>query len=1141
MKRILFVFFIFLGVNPNGFTQSKPEVKINTGHAGGLHCFVFAQGGKYLLTGSGAGEIKLWDISSGKELKSYVGHTSKITSLSFAPDGKTFVSASWDFTVKIWDFQSGKVIHTLTGHKSYVNAASYSPDAKFIISCSDDKTIKKWDAEKGIFLNNEQISDKWNYYCVSYVTGQDIYLYGSSYDFLASSNQKSLQLNGGSISLIAVSPDGKTAAVHGSNKSFYMVDLASFTLIKEIVAHPKNGIDGLAISPDGKYVISAQKDLKTQCDTVKLWDASNGLLIKSFINLAAPIGFAPDGKYIIGQSKGSIRMIDYLSGQELKTFAQPSAAIRSLVFSPDGKTILAGTSDKSVKLWDVQTASLISTLTGHKNAVEEVIFSPDGLFALTSTKEVGDENNSIIIWDLNAAKIKYQLNNDCSFGFTFSPDGSIAIYNAGRSFKTVDLSTGKSAKIFDFYGFPFNVNYVSNSKQAFVSDGNDLFLVDIENRSKLKTYHNKSLVIEALLSPDGKFIAVQSFQLSVFNKESTELIWSQPLLNQLPRSIAFTKDGSQLITGHADNTIRVWDTFTGKELRTVTGHAGAITAIAISPDGKRMVSGAADNSIKLWDLSNFDLIYTMSANDDGSKWIVFNEDGYWDASPRGGELVRIVKDMEAYNIDQIAVTSNRPDLILKSAGSNNQELINHYSNLYKKRLKRLNLNQEQLSNEFHLPSAKIIGTKSNGKLIEISFSLSDDKYKLKRYNIFVNDFPMFGSYGKELNANKTDLTETIELVSGNNKIEVSCMNEKGMESYRAVTYANYDKMVEPDLYFLAFGVSEYLDKSLSLNYAHKDALDLESIMLDLKGRGYKNVFTKVLTNEQVTPEAIRAAKDFVKNAKTDDTFILFIAGHGKHDTDNEATYYFLTHNTDLNNLKGTAVDFETIEDLLQGIPPRNKLFLIDACESGEIDDEEQGHIIATAAGIELTSRGFKSVKPVIAIRQSAEKQSQTTGKRPYLYQKDRFIYNDLVRRSGAVVFSSSKGGELSYERSDFENGVFTEYIIKALTSNAADKDRNMQLSTEELRSYITEQVSKTTEGHQNPTIDRDNIFQKMDIKYMVNRTRENAMNIEMVRITGGTCQPIGLKKPANISDFLIGRYEVTQALWIEIMGTNPSI
>ena len=362
---------------------------------------------------------------------------------------------------------------------------------------------------------------------------------------------------------------------------------------------------------------------------------------------------------------------------------------------------------------------------------------------------------------------------------------------------------------------------------------------------------------------------------------------------------------------------------------------------------------------------------------------------------------------------------------------------------------------------------------NDGQVI-LNLAFSDSKVNLTRYNVYINDVPVFGALGKTISGRNIQVTEQFPICFGKNKVEVSCFNEYGNESFRTISSVESKINKSKDIYLLAFGVSKYNDPKLNLQYADKDALDLSKVIETYKGKGFENVFTKVLTNEQVTPDAIKAAKDFVKNAKVDDTFILFIAGHGMHDKDAEATYYYLTSNADINNLKGTAADFETIEDLLQGIPPRNKLFLMDACESGEIDDETYENLTGfeNLSGLGIASRGFKSTSTP-----TTNNQQQST-KRSYLYQKDRYIYNDLVRRSGAIVFSSSQGGELSYERSDIENGLFTEYIMKALITTEADKDGNGTVSTDELRIYVTEQVAKASGDLQHPTVDRDNIYQK---------------------------------------------------------------
>jgi WD40 repeat protein/uncharacterized caspase-like protein len=67
------------------------------------------------------------------------------------------------------------------------------------------------------------------------------------------------------------------------------------------------------------------------------------------------------------------------------------------------------------------------------------------------------------------------------------------------------------------------------------------------------------------------------------------------------RSVAFAPDGKQVLTGSMDNTARLWDARTGKELRTFTGYSNGVKCVAFSPDGKQVLIGGGDNTAQLRD------------------------------------------------------------------------------------------------------------------------------------------------------------------------------------------------------------------------------------------------------------------------------------------------------------------------------------------------------------------------------------------------------------------------------------------------------------------------------------------------------------------------------------------------------------
>ena len=376
---------------------------------------------------------------------------------------------------------------------------------------------------------------------------------------------------------------------------------------------------------------------------------------------------------------------------------------------------------------------------------------------------------------------------------------------------------------------------------------------------------------------------------------------------------------------------------------------------------------------------------------------------------------------------------------------------------------------------------------------------------LKSYQIFVNDVPVFATVQPVTGARHKG-SQTIILSHGLNKIEVSAQNTRGQESLRALMTVHNPSAVRGDLYYLGFGVSDYQHDGgrlctlapdnpeveaappflCDLRFAARDALDLQEHFRAAAAAGFTRAHVKTFIDSQVGDKSLEEARQFLSAATVHDTLVLFIAGHGVRDTTPERNYFYLDHDTRMDDLPGTALPFEQIEALLYESKPRNKLFLVDTCQSGEdLDLRALTKPLRNARGLAARAlrggnwRGFKPLGGITlgAPGQGASDATDVLVQRS-LRDRNRFIYRDLTRRSGAIVLASSQGEESSLEHPAWQNGAFTEEILRAMQSKAADKDGNKKVSTDELRDHVTHAVPLLTGERQHPNVERDNIYQK---------------------------------------------------------------
>jgi WD40 repeat protein len=1050
------------------------------------HSVRFSRDGARLLVGAGR-DVRLFDARSGSQLRAMHGHLEPVTQAVFSFDEKRIVSAAgseWrakENAIRVWDAETGEQLAKVEGHANKIWAVAMVPGDERVLSASGDGTVKLWELSTGRMIRDFVGQGG----CAKDDPGGSVIIDAQTM------KERPPDLSNRSVHALAVSPDGTRMLTAGGDCDVRLWEIESGKMLAALQGH-KSTVYGLAFSPDGKRAASTAGSETSGHKRMMIWNLESHALeheVSAFEDPVQSVAFSPDGTMIAtgsgtlnASTDNAVKLFDANSGKLDHSFEGRPDEITAVAVTSDARLAVAGTVRGGLQIWDLEQGALTKSISLHQSAIRSVALARDGRRAL-----VGADDGSIQLWDValgtpiaeigrhvfrpskkDADKGKIRLKGAAITSIAISADGRRALSGGwDRMVRLWDLEARRElAALQGHDGVVWAVAFAPDGRHLLSAGGDHVFghdptakVWDAATGSVVRTFAGHKRAITALaVAKDGSVVTgAHDGELVRWNWQTGDELARLGNMAGRVRALAFA--GDKLVVASDKRTLAQIDPATGAAAPELDGHADSINALAYAADRGVLVSGGDDASVRVWNQGQS--VALVAA---GSEWLLYSDDGFFDASQRGGDLVSAVEGSQAFRIDQLAVRNNRPDVLLARAGLGTPELFAHYRARHRRRLKALGIRESSLGAMYEAaPTARIKDIAVRDGNAEIAFDLEARQSQLLRYNVYVNDVPVLAGGGKPITGKSHSGRETIELGAGRNKIEVSALDDRGAESLRAFRIVDRPAVAQPELYFVGFGVSRYRDPAFDLAFAHKDVLDLAAVLSSNKQFAATHVATFV--DAQVTAANIRAAKAQLARARVDDVVVVLVAGHGMHARDEEARYYYITHDADPKRLADTAASFQSIEELLLGIAPRQKLLLLDTCESGELDDEIIAPLPASAGSRGLVARGTRGLRLV----------TSPTAPRRIARQRNRYIYNDLARRSGAVVLSSSRGAELSYESAESKNGVFTQALLEALTAPASDADGDGVIESHDLAQRVAREVTRRTEGRQNPTIDRDNL------------------------------------------------------------------
>lgn len=943
-----------------------------------------------------------------------------------------------------------------TGHYARINQLIFHSDNQHLISAADDGRLVVWDIYLGLQVRST-IVDQSGVKDVAFLTDSSLVTLTNNgavqtwtYPQLEPLSLAARPVNDiQAITVINASTLGlagrKVYLYHLNNQKLTTLDYTSKAYFTTI-SYQKERNEIAVSGPVDNYcaTISLNKPY-----TYKRYVLGN-------INTAQ---YSSHDHLLLSETSGSLVSINLNTAEKRIHHLKDNHNYVNAISEKSGQIAIASTYGFT-QILSTQNQTLEHTIGLNGVALSAIDYSPNEKWLAT-----GNHDGTLILYETE----NYKLNRILK--------GASAGVTALQLFKD-DLFIGYSDGIIRRLNLPHN-KIVSNSIKQVPYEEKAGISYTILSIDELDQNHLEFTVLKTDRHHEKNHLlrAAQKFK-SIWNLETNEILLQKEiediqlrlqvdhnyrmnntyqLKHYLEEPFSYPyKNATYTYSTDARNFIQIKGSDT---LEYATKHEAPIEGLRFSKEYDLILSYSTDGSIRFWDTAgNYKAALYLSGQYGFTYW---NAENFYFSSKEMLEKIGFNYKNKLYSFEQFDVYYNRPNEVMNVLPFFPQEEIENYEKAYYKRLEKLGIAQSTLKISERLPKIDVdykgeYSTKA--EKINFELTLDGNGKEITQYSYRINGIEQHNPLEKP--TEKHTVNAEILLAAGLNQIEFYCQDEMGVKSLiKKVNITCEKNFSKPELYLISIGVSQYADSAQNLVYAQKDAEEVAQLMQ--KNKQFKTVHEKTMLNSAFSSDCLAEIQTFLAEATINDVILFYYAGHGILDA--QLDYYLATYDMDFNHPEGKGISFDTVEAYFESLNCRNKLMMVDACFSGEIDKTI----------IQTDTIGTDTENGNIRFRKGTNLLVDGGGEMG-IFELAKMTFIDLNRNNSTNILSSASGVEYAMESEEWQNGLFTFVLKDGILNEKADLNGDKLIRIMELQIYLRETVSALSGGQQNPILRKEN-------------------------------------------------------------------